>query len=58
MDFKCGGTREGITALQMDIKVKGLTIDFLSEVLNKARVAHGKILDLMEKTIVSSQEFI
>ncbi len=51
MDFKCSGTRGGITALQMDIKVKGLTIDFLKKVLIKARVAHGIILEVMEKCI-------
>jgi polyribonucleotide nucleotidyltransferase len=47
MDFKVAGTREAITALQMDIKVKGLSVDLLREALVKAKVARGKILDSM-----------
>lgn len=47
MDFKVAGTREGITALQMDIKVKGLSVDLLREALGKAKIARGKILDSM-----------
>lgn len=51
MDFKVAGTREGITAFQMDIKISGLTFEIMSEALKKARVARHKILDIMEKTI-------
>ncbi len=48
MDFKVAGTREGITALQMDNKVGGLPREVLKEALLQAREARLKILDLME----------
>ncbi len=51
MDFKVAGTREGVTALQMDIKVKGITYEIMSEALEQARVARLEILDHMEQTI-------
>jgi len=51
MDFKSAGTRSGITAIQMDIKVKGLTIEFLVEVMKRANVARMQILDVMEAAI-------
>ena len=51
MDFKVAGTRKGITALQMDIKIKGVTKDVLREALEKAHKARMQILDLMENTI-------
>ncbi|MBN1660396.1 MAG: polyribonucleotide nucleotidyltransferase [Anaerolineae bacterium] len=51
MDFKVAGTREGITALQMDIKVKGLNYDVLSKALNQARTGRLFILDRMAETI-------
>ncbi len=53
MDFKVAGTREGITALQMDIKVKGLSVDLLREALSKAKVARGKILDSMAAALAA-----
>ncbi len=51
MDFKVAGTREGVTALQMDIKVKGITYEIMSEALEQARIARLEILDHMEQTI-------
>jgi polyribonucleotide nucleotidyltransferase len=51
MDFKVAGTREGITALQMDIKIKGLSYDILSEALAQARTGRLHILDKMAETI-------
>jgi len=51
MDFKVAGTRKGITALQMDIKIKGITENILKESLAQAGVARLEILDLMESTI-------
>jgi polyribonucleotide nucleotidyltransferase len=51
MDFKVAGTREGVTALQMDIKVAGLSYDILVEALDQARVARMQILDVIERTI-------
>src|SRR5450755_2416494 len=51
MDFKVAGTRQGITALQMDIKVSGVSIAMMREALAQARKARLQILDTMEKTI-------
>lgn len=51
MDFKVAGTKKGITALQMDIKIKGITKEILKESLEQARVARLQILDVMENTI-------
>jgi polyribonucleotide nucleotidyltransferase len=51
MDFKVAGTRQGITALQMDIKIKGLSYQVLSEALEQARQGRFHILDEMAKTI-------
>lgn len=47
MDFKVAGTKNGICALQMDIKIKGITKEILSEALEKAKVARMKVLDVM-----------
>ena len=51
MDFKVGGTREGICSLQMDIKIKGITKDILKEALAQAKKARFEILDLMESVL-------
>jgi len=51
MDFKVAGTRNGITALQMDIKIKGVTEKILKEALEQARKARMEILDVMEECI-------
>jgi polyribonucleotide nucleotidyltransferase len=51
MDFKVAGSREGITALQMDIKVKGVSHKVMVEALEQARVARNQILDVMEACI-------
>lgn len=51
MDFKVAGTQEGITALQLDIKITGLTSDLLREALEQAREARLSILDTMAATI-------
>ena len=51
MDFKVAGTRKGITACQMDIKVEGLTYDMLRQALQQAHTGRMHILDVMEKTI-------
>ena len=49
MDLKATGSRDGFTALQMDIKVGGISMDVLAEALGKAKRAINHILDLMEK---------
>ena len=51
MDFKVTGTRAGVTALQMDIKLAGLSFEILAEALEQARQARLQILDMMEDTI-------
>ena len=55
MDFKVAGTRQGITALQMDIKVGGVSINMMREALAQAKKARLEILDIMEKTISSGK---
>lgn len=56
MDFKVGGTRNGICSLQMDIKIKGITQEILKEALEQARVARLEILDVMEKEIAEPRK--
>ncbi len=51
MDFKVAGTRAGITALQMDIKVSGISISMMREALEQARRARLEILDTMDQTL-------
>jgi polyribonucleotide nucleotidyltransferase len=51
MDFKCAGTSKGVTALQMDIKIKGITREVLAQALEQAHGARAKILDVMLKAI-------
>ena len=51
MDFKVAGTRKGITALQMDIKIKGINKKILEEALAQAKIGRMTILDHMETTI-------
>lgn len=51
MDFKVAGTRDGICALQMDIKIKGITKEILAEALANAKEARMKVLDVMLTTI-------
>ena len=51
MDFKVAGTRNGICALQMDIKIKGITKEILEEALMQAKDARMQVLDVMERQI-------
>lgn len=51
MDFKVAGTKNGITALQMDIKIKGITEDILKKALSQAKSARMEILDTITSTI-------
>jgi len=51
MDFKVTGTRDGITATQMDIKVEGLTFEVLTKALEQAKAGRLHILGIMEETI-------
>jgi polyribonucleotide nucleotidyltransferase len=58
MDFKVAGTREGITALQMDIKVTSISIQMMREALAQAKKARLQILDTMESTLGAHREAI
>jgi polyribonucleotide nucleotidyltransferase len=55
MDFKVAGTRTGITALQMDIKVGGVSVGLMRKALEQARRARLHILDIMDQTISSAR---
>lgn len=56
MDFKVAGTKDGITALQMDIKIKGVTKEILSEALAQAKKARLGILDVMHEAIAEPRK--
>ena len=56
MDFKVAGTRDGITALQMDIKISGINREILKEALAQAKKARFEILDVIEKQISKPRE--
>ncbi|MGP1957961.1 MAG: polyribonucleotide nucleotidyltransferase [Arsenophonus sp.] len=58
MDFKVAGTCNGITALQMDIKIDGITYEIIKLVLNQAKIARLHILNIMGKTINFPREKI
>ena len=55
MDFKVAGTRNGITALQMDIKIDGLTKEIMGKALSQAKEARMHVLDEMDKTLSESR---
>lgn len=56
MDFKVAGTRDGVTALQMDVKINGLDIETLGKALAQAKKARLEILDHMAKTIAEPKK--
>ena len=58
MDFKVAGTRKGLTALQMDIKVSGITTEIMRAALAQAQAGRFHILDKMEATIGSPRDSI
>ena len=58
MDFKLAGTRSGITALQMDIKVGGITMDIMRKALEQARKGRFEILDKMHAALSTPREQI
>lgn len=53
MDFKVGGTEKGITAIQVDIKIDGLTYDIIAEAFERTKVARQYILDKIMKPVIS-----
>ena len=56
MDFKVTGTRTGVTALQMDIKIEGITIELMRQALEQARAGRLHILEKMEESLSSPRE--
>ncbi len=56
MDFKVAGTQEGVTALQMDIKIKGITKEILQDALNQAKKGREYILSKMQEVISSPRK--
>jgi len=56
MDFKVTGTRDGITATQMDIKVEGLSFEILTQALNQAKAGRLHILEIMSRTIAEPRQ--
>ncbi|MGN6891021.1 polyribonucleotide nucleotidyltransferase, partial [Neisseria sp. P0014.S004] len=56
MDFKVAGTTEGVTALQMDIKIQGITKEIMQIALAQAKEARLHILDQMKATVAGPQE--
>ena len=58
MDFKVAGTKDGITALQMDIKIKGVTKEILKEALTQAKKARLEILEVMQEAIAEPRKSV
>ena len=58
MDFKVAGTKDGVTAIQMDVKVSGVPISALTEAFEKAKIARLKILDVILKAIPETRKDI
>jgi len=56
MDFKVAGTKDGITSLQMDIKITGITFEIMEQALNQAKEGRAQILEEMNKTIKSPRK--
>ena len=56
MDFKVGGTRQGITGFQLDLKIRGLEWPIVVEAFEKCRIARMKILDYMESVLATPRE--
>ncbi len=58
MDFKVAGTRKGITAIQLDLKIKGVSVELLIKAIEQARQARFGILDKMHAALPSSRESV
>jgi polyribonucleotide nucleotidyltransferase len=55
MDFKVAGTKDGITAIQLDLKLRGIKLDILTQALDKAKKARQEILGFMNSTIATAR---
>jgi len=58
MDFKVAGTKRGVTAIQMDVKIEGISRKMLEEILNQGKKARLEILNLMEKVLSQPRPFL
>ncbi len=58
MDFKVTGTKDGITAYQMDIKIDGLSVDIMKTALNQAKIGRDHILGIMDDTMSKAKDDI
>ncbi len=58
MDFKVAGTTQGITGIQLDLKIRGLRMDLIEKTLERAKVARMHILDVMGKTLATHRNTI
>ncbi|MCD4779297.1 MAG: polyribonucleotide nucleotidyltransferase [Candidatus Omnitrophica bacterium] len=58
MDFKVAGTRQGVTAIQLDLKVKGLSVEILMKGMEQSKIARDLILDKMQATIAVPKDDI
>jgi len=56
MDFKIAGTENGVTAIQLDVKIEGITVEIIEKTLAKAKDARLKIMDIMKKAIAESRK--
>lgn len=56
MDFKVAGSRDGITAIQMDLKIEGVSAELLTEALQQAKAGREHIIDVMESAIPAARE--
>jgi len=56
MDFKVAGSKDGITAFQMDIKIQGIPTEVMAEALDKAKTARLKILEIMNQTLAQPRD--
>ena len=55
MDFKVAGTREGVTAIQMDLKIGGISLELLNKAFDQSNVARLKIMDIMDSVIKAAK---
>lgn len=58
MDFKIAGTRDGITAIQLDVKIDGLSLEMIKETVERAKAGRLRIMDMVEKVIAKPRQEI
>jgi polyribonucleotide nucleotidyltransferase len=58
LDFKMAGSRNGVTAIQADMKIKGIPVEILKDIIAQSKAARMKVLDEMEKTITAPKDTV